>query len=107
MAHANTLAMLMWKDDVPPIVDKVACQLCEYKDSISSLLVLTVEDLSDKLTRDSSTSVIFTNDIDEEIECILNKFTADTKLSGVVGTPEGWDAIQKDLEKLQKWAHGV
>ena len=47
---------------------------------------------------------IFVGNMDSGAECTFSKFSNDTKLCGAVDILEGRDAIQRDLDRLERWA---
>ena len=47
---------------------------------------------------------IFISYTDSSVKCTFSKFVDDTKLWTAVNTPERWDAIQRDLDRLEQWA---
>ena len=47
---------------------------------------------------------IFINDLDNGTNCAPSKLADDTKLGGVVDTPDGCAVIQRNLNCLVKWA---
>ncbi|GAB0182248.1 hypothetical protein GRJ2_000690100 [Grus japonensis] len=47
---------------------------------------------------------IFASNMDSGIECTLSKFANDTELCGAVSTLEARDAMQRDRDRLERWA---
>jgi len=50
-------------------------------------------------------SNIFVGDLESGTECTLTKFANNIKYCGGVNMLEGRDAIQRDLDRLERWAH--
>jgi len=46
---------------------------------------------------------LFISDLNDGTEGTLSKFAEDTKLRGMIDRPHGCAAIQRDVNKLEKW----
>ena len=47
---------------------------------------------------------IFISDTDSGVKCTFRKYADDTKLWGAGDTPEEWDTIQRDTDRLEQSA---
>jgi len=47
---------------------------------------------------------IFVGNTDSGIECTFSKFPDDTKLCGAIDTLQEKDAIERDLDRFERWA---
>ncbi|KAJ7400650.1 hypothetical protein BTVI_103420 [Pitangus sulphuratus] len=68
-------------------------------EKVPKALSITFEKLS------YSSEVPIDCDLGNGIEYSLSRFASNTKLCGVINTLEGRDAIQRDLDSLERWAY--
>jgi len=72
--------------------------------SIKSNCRPVTTDVPQQLTRGPTLCSIFMNDLNNTEEHIFSKSADDTKLGGLADTPEDCEAIQRDLDRLERRA---
>lgn len=98
-----------------PAVVLLSCFLCTFfrcstpQKPLASFLLPTRLPLPSSsliyllLPCDSTSQHSFINDLDDEAECTLSKWEDYTELEGRADVPECYAAMQRDLNKLEKW----
>ncbi|GAB0184652.1 mitochondrial enolase superfamily member 1 [Grus japonensis] len=104
--------LVAFYDGVTALVDKgratdiIYLDLCKAFDTVPhDILVSKLERCGFDRWTTQWIRNCFVGDMANGIECTLRKFADDTKLCGAVDTLEGRDAIQRNLDRLERWAH--
>ncbi|GAB0208758.1 ubiquitin carboxyl-terminal hydrolase 4 [Grus japonensis] len=103
-SYTNSLAVMTWKDGEGQTVDEVAGQLQQYKESLSSSLVLAVEKPSQdiqQLKEDRSSSP----PVRTSISAIRSKCSSAQERGYIAYTPQAtlWFYLRDHGEDMRKW----
>ncbi|GAB0179161.1 hypothetical protein GRJ2_000381400 [Grus japonensis] len=99
--YANSLAVMDWEGEEAAIVDKLAGRLWQYKESLSSSLVLAVEKLVQQLKEDMS----YSPPVRTSISAVSSKCSSVQERGYSGYTPRGtlWFYLCDHGEDMKKW----
>ncbi|PKU49378.1 rna-directed dna polymerase from mobile element jockey-like [Limosa lapponica baueri] len=98
--------------DRVPIMSAVDCQILAQKQPavqdihglLSSLPVIGKLKIGKRIRSKNYGTEDYLNICESGIDCTFSKFADNTKLCGAVDKLEGRDVIQRDLDRLERWA---
>ncbi|GAB0183396.1 hypothetical protein GRJ2_000804900 [Grus japonensis] len=103
-SYANSLAVMDWKGEEAPTVDEVAGWPQQYKESLSSSLVLAVEKLSRKVQQ-LEENMSYSPPVQTSISAIRSKHSSAQERRYRGYTPQGtlWFYLCDHEEDMRKW----
>ncbi|GAB0205734.1 ubiquitin carboxyl-terminal hydrolase 4 [Grus japonensis] len=101
--YANSLAVIDWKSEEAPTVDKVAGRLRQYEESLSSSLILAVEKLSQDV-RQLKEDISYSPPVQTRIAAVRRKRSA-PEWGYKAYTPRDilWFYLRDHGEDMRKW----